>query len=191
MYKLIQVVGLNSFNFHNIWQVKKSLIQNCQFFAVNFCFFWYAFMKLNTCKFWTSGRGLPFYELIGPVWLSFEWLQVDLLQIQENNVVWIMKSSLCFKFHPPIHAYWCLTCMSAFLCINIEPGYLKFKSLTFCELEISILDQNFFCCIFSRIMASLTTFWFTLLQVDAALIATGRAPFTQGLGLENVWLLRY
>lgn len=24
------------------------------------------------------------------------------------------------------------------------------------------------------------------LQVDAALIATGRAPFTQGLGLENV-----
>lgn len=24
------------------------------------------------------------------------------------------------------------------------------------------------------------------LQVDAALIATGRAPFTKGLGLENV-----
>lgn len=29
---------------------------------------------------------------------------------------------------------------------------------------------------------------FNLLQVDAALIATGRAPFTQGLGLENVCL---
>lgn len=28
-----------------------------------------------------------------------------------------------------------------------------------------------------------------ILQVDAALIATGRAPFTQGLGLENVCLL--
>ena len=28
-----------------------------------------------------------------------------------------------------------------------------------------------------------------LLQVDAALIATGRAPFTNGLGLENVRLL--
>jgi len=28
--------------------------------------------------------------------------------------------------------------------------------------------------------------YFILLQVDAALIATGRAPFTQGLGLENV-----
>lgn len=27
-----------------------------------------------------------------------------------------------------------------------------------------------------------------LLQVDAALIATGRAPFTGGLGLENVCL---
>jgi pyruvate/2-oxoglutarate dehydrogenase complex dihydrolipoamide dehydrogenase (E3) component len=37
-------------------------------------------------------------------------------------------------------------------------------------------------------MASVKNFSFTLLQVDAALIATGRAPFTQGLGLENVGL---
>jgi pyruvate/2-oxoglutarate dehydrogenase complex dihydrolipoamide dehydrogenase (E3) component len=50
------------------------------------------------------------------------------------------------------------------------------------------LRSNFFCCIFGCIMASVKNFSFTLLQVDAALIATGRAPFTQGLGLENVGL---
>ena len=47
-----------------------------------------------------------------------------------------------------------------------------------------------FCFICCRIMASVTNFSIALLQVDAALIATGRAPFTQGLGLENVGFLR-
>ena len=43
-----------------------------------------------------------------------------------------------------------------------------------------------FLIIFSLITYLMKFFFICLLQVDAALIATGRAPFTNGLGLENV-----
>lgn len=39
--------------------------------------------------------------------------------------------------------------------------------------------------VLNHVTSSLKTLLFYC-QVDAALIATGRAPFTQGLGLENV-----
>jgi pyruvate/2-oxoglutarate dehydrogenase complex dihydrolipoamide dehydrogenase (E3) component len=38
-------------------------------------------------------------------------------------------------------------------------------------------------------MASMVTLILLLLKVDAALIATGRAPFTDGLGLDSVCIL--
>jgi len=75
----------------------------------------------------------------------------------------------------------------------------SFRDNSFCTLLVHLLFTSiFFFWIYYKLLSLPLLYFdiffldllqpvvFTLLQVDAALIATGRAPFTQGLGLENV-----